>query len=604
MVRFGSQTALNSHGSRTIVRILSAILCLIIVQALPAQAHSDQTLSTPSQIQTTKYDYTFFQGTQYPLTVTFLRGEEPGPTVMVQGGIQGDEPSGFISAQLLTHAKVKKGNLIIVPRANVPSINLQARQVNVDMNRRFDQDYNRFYEDRLARVVRFLLGQSDALIHLHEGSGFYNPTYIDQMRNPMRYGQSIIIDTLDYGGFALGDTVNDALAELNPGIEPEKYRFKLFNTKTFDEHSDYKQMRKSLTCYALTVEGIPAVAVEVSKHIAQLDWKVQRQVEATLVLLKHYGVLVDPIRVTSKSVDHYAKQGVGVRINGRLMTSGQVLNLVPGAPLTAESDGRANDLAPSLALFASDRPGVNLLSAPRLALDRFNNLELRADGKKILNAQVRFHGEKPGMPEGDGLTFVCWLNGQPVFVRDGQSLATVMGDQLIIEGVWGSSRSEVLNLKGYVARPRSNDGQDIGWEIILDPENFIAKYRLSTNDPTVSRFQVVRETKGAKKASFYVDITPRTVHALRLRDQHGQSLVVPWAPGSDYHIPGGEYVLEDTWSNGSAAKLTPTVQGLPIRVGGSFVVPQDRTLDLNIHLATTFAPVGTMTFQPSGMASR
>ncbi len=61
------------------------------------------------------------------------------------------------------------------PGPTCPSIHVHQRAVNVDMNRRFDRDYNQFYEDRLARAVRFLLSQSSALIHLHEGSGFYDP---------------------------------------------------------------------------------------------------------------------------------------------------------------------------------------------------------------------------------------------------------------------------------------------------------------------------------------------------------------------------------------------------------------------------------------------
>ncbi|MBU1610962.1 MAG: succinylglutamate desuccinylase/aspartoacylase family protein [Proteobacteria bacterium] len=522
---------------------------------------------------------------------------------MVQGGIQGDEPSGFISAQLLTQAQVLKGNLIIVPRANVPSINLRKRQVNVDMNRRFDQDYNRFYEDRLARVVRFLLDQSDALIHLHEGSGFYNPTYVDQMHNPKRFGQSIIVDTLNYGDFSLADTVNSALAELNPGIEPEKYRFQLFNTQTFDENSNYKEMRKSLTCYALTEHGIPAVAIELSKDIAQLDWKVRNQVAATVVLLKHYGVIATTPPVTKAIVDSYSAQGINVRINGRPLKAGQVLDLVPGSPLSAEPEADStHELDPSLALFASDRPGVNLLSAPRMALDKFSNLELFSDGKQVLKTSVRFHGVKPGNLADDALAFVCWLNGQPLFVQDGQILPVVEGDQLIIEGVWGSSFAEILNLKGYVAKPQSNDGQDIGWEIILDPGNFISKYQVNTTDKTIVRFQVVRETVGTPKASFYVDIAPRKVHALRLVDSHGQPLVVPWAPGNDYHLPSGDYVLEDTWSNGSPAKLTAMAKGLPISPGGSFHVPHDESLTMDLRQATTFAPLGTMVFHSSSIA--
>ncbi|MFW5836662.1 MAG: M99 family carboxypeptidase catalytic domain-containing protein, partial [Desulfovibrionaceae bacterium] len=160
---------------------------------------------------------TFFENTQYPLTAWFIEGDEPGPTIMVQGGIQGDEKAGFLTAQLLTAARVRKGRLIIVPRANVPSINVSQRQVNVDLNRRFDKKYNQFYEDRLALAIRFLVSKATAFIHLHEGSGFYHPTYVDDLRNPLRYGQSIIIDTMIFENrINLAETVSQVLSELNP----------------------------------------------------------------------------------------------------------------------------------------------------------------------------------------------------------------------------------------------------------------------------------------------------------------------------------------------------------------------------------------------------
>ena len=117
--------------------------------------------------------YVFFEKTQYPLTVHVLEGQEAGPTILVQGGIQGDEASGYMTAELLGRARVKKGRLIVIPRANLPSVHLRQRQVNVDMNRRFDQEYGKFYEDILARAVRYILKNCDGLIHLHEGSGFY-----------------------------------------------------------------------------------------------------------------------------------------------------------------------------------------------------------------------------------------------------------------------------------------------------------------------------------------------------------------------------------------------------------------------------------------------
>jgi len=524
---------------------------------------------------------------------------------MVQGGIQGDETAGFVTAQLLTQAKVTRGNVIILPRANVPSINLRKRQVNVDMNRRFDQDYNRFYEDRVARVIRFLLAQSDAFIHLHEGSGFYNPTYVNKLRNPKRYGQSIIVDTLVYDKIDLADTVNSVLTELNGQIRSSDYQFKLFNTKTFDKGTDYPEMRKSLTCYALAEHGIPAMAVEVSKSIRQIDWKVRQQLSATIMLLQRFGVSVTPPDFSDEDVKAYARRDVQVSVNGRLLTSRGFINLSPGATLSVDQlSSGPSEFAPELALFASDRPGVNLIKARRMALEQFSELELRSDGKRVVKAQVRWTGKMPNSPGDDKAVFVCWLNGNPVFVRDGEILRTVLGDQLILEGLWGSDSKEVINLKGFVAIPWANNGQDMGWEIILDPGNFMSKYGLKSDRLGATRFRVVRETPGKSKATFYIDIAPRTVHALRLADSRGQSLLIPWTSGGNYRLPEGEYKLEAAWSNGPGDKLVTTADNMPLESGTAFKVDFGSPLELTVRHATTFGDLGTMTFSAGGLAER
>jgi len=524
---------------------------------------------------------------------------------MVQGGIQGDETAGFVTAQLLTQAKITRGKVIILPRANVPSINLHKRQINVDMNRRFDQDYNRFYEDRVARVIRFLLAQSDAFIHLHEGSGFYNPTYVNNLRNPKRYGQSIIVDTLVYQKIDLAHTVNSVLDELNQSIGTSDYQFKLFNTKTFDQGTDYPEMRKSLTCYALAEHGIPAMAVEVSKSIRQIDWKVRQQLSATIMLLNRFGVHVTPPDFSDADVRAYARKGVQVSINGRIMEKDGVINLAPGATLDVEQiSAGPTEFAPELALFASDRPGVNLMKARRMALEPFSELELRSDGKRVARTQVRWTGKMPASPGDDNPVFVCWLNGNPIFVRDGEVLRTVIGDQLILEGLWGSDQQEIVNLKGFVAIPWANNGQDMGWEIILDPDNFMSKYSLKSDRPGATRYRVVRETIGAQTASFSIDIAPRTVHALRLADKQGQSLLIPWTSGGSYLLPEGEYVLEAAWSNGPGDKLLATAGTLPLDLGTSFTVDYIKPLELTVRHATTFGDLGTMTFTAGGLAKR
>jgi len=580
--------------SSLLKHILSIISFLSLVTVLSA-----------SHAQAGSWEHSFFSGTQYPLKVFFIQGEQPGPTIMVQGGIQGDESSGFITAQLLSQAKVSHGNLIVLPRANVPSINLHQRQVNVDMNRRFDQNYNRFYEDRVARVIRFLLAQADAFIHLHEGSGFYNPTYIDPMRNPMRYGQSIIVDTLVYDKIDLAHTVNSVLEELNRTIGSSDYQFQLFNTRTFDQATDYPEMRKSLTCYALAEHGIPAMAVEVSKDIRQVGWKVRQQLAATVMLLSRLGVQVTPPDFTDDDVYAYTGKNVKVQVNGRDLMADGAISLAPGATLAVEQvQSGSREFSPELALFASDRPGVNLMQARRMVLEPFTELELRSDGQTVASAKVRWTGKLPVAPGGDKPVFVCWLNGNPVFVRDGDVLHTVLGDQLILEGIWGSDLQEVVNLKGFVAIPWANNGQDLGWEIILDPDNFISRYSLDSDRPGAVRYRVVRETEGAPEASFSIDIEPRKVLALRLADDKGQSLLIPWTSGGSYRLPVGEYVLESAWSNGPGDKLVATAGTLPLEVGKAFTVDYARPLELTVRQATTFGNLGTMTFSAGGLADR
>lgn len=546
-----------------------------------------------------KSGFVFFEGTQYPLGVVFIRGEAPGPTVMIQGGIQGDEPTGFLSAQVLAESRVLKGNLIVVPRANVPSIHVHQRSVNVDMNRRFDRDYNQFYEDRLARVVRFLLSQSSAFIHLHEGSGFYDPVYVSPLRNPSRWGQSIIIDANTHERLDLARLVNAALAEINASVKEQDLQFKLFNTRTFEPDSQYaKEMRKSLTFYALANLNIPAMAVEVSKNIGALGWKVKHQVYATSVLLKHCGVEIVPPRVDEAEIQRLHERDHRVKVNGKPL-DGQALAVPPGGTLKVDPGSAGRDAhGQVVAVFASDRQGVNLVDSPRMALERFQELETRVDGRKVSSTSVHFAGEMPPpLPAGPPV-FVCWLNGKPQQVAHGGVLQTVVGDQLVIDGVLGSKWKETLNFKGYTARPWSNDGQDMGWEIILDPESFIDKYRLPGPGKDVARYQVVRETAGARTAHFFVDVEPRQIQSLKLVDAKGQPVNVRWSSGGEVALAPGEYAVADAHGNGPASRLLPVLGNRPLKTGEKFRLEAGRTQLLTLRQSTTFAGLGAMTLVP------
>jgi hypothetical protein len=540
--------------------------------------------------------YTFFEGTQFPLTAYFISGERPGPTVMVQGGIQGDEVSGYISAQLLTRAKVRRGNLLVVPRANVPSIHAVKRLINVDLNRRFDRDYNTFYEDRLARVIRFLLGGCDAFIHLHEGSGFYHPTWVDTLRNPRRWGQSIIIDAQYTGnGLPLANTVNSVLGALNPAIVPADYQFQLFNTNTFAKDTAYPDQRKSLTFYAMNSLHIPALAIEVSKNIHRLGWKVINQLKATEHFLMSFGVEVDLPYVTEKDIEEQAFSGPLVMVDGMPLAEAQKngIKAAPGKRIAATAQG-GGLCEPAVAVFVSDRPELNIIGSPRLALGPIKSVTVKADGRKLAKVPVRWSKEAAEGFSGPPL-LVLWINGEIKFLPAGQTLSVVAGDKLVIEGLWGAVKPEILNLKGYVSNPRGNDGQDAGNEIVLDADNFIRRYLGKPKRGPGWITRIVRETPGKKRTEFKLHITPRQVLALKLDGAGGRSHFVSWTPEGRELLPPGEYILAGAWSNGGPDKILATSGHKPLPWGSRITLRPGDEKPLTLRQALTFKPLGQMT---------
>ena len=58
-------------------------------------------------------------GTAGDTDLFVLSGAEPGATVLVLGGTHGDEPAGYVAAVMLVErARVVRGRLIVIPRAN------------------------------------------------------------------------------------------------------------------------------------------------------------------------------------------------------------------------------------------------------------------------------------------------------------------------------------------------------------------------------------------------------------------------------------------------------------------------------------------------------
>ena len=192
------------------------------------------------------------------------------PVVLVVGGIQGDEPGGFSAATLLTtHYTIQKGVLWVVPNLNFPSIIKRSRGLHGDMNRKFAKLDNSDPEFGTVRRIQELISHPrvSLVLNLHDGSGYYRQSYEDKLRNPNRWGQSVIIDqeALD-GAFmgSLGEEARQAAEAANSKLLSPQHVLHVHNTKTAE--GDH-EMDKSLSYFAVR-QGKAAFGLEASKEFS------------------------------------------------------------------------------------------------------------------------------------------------------------------------------------------------------------------------------------------------------------------------------------------------------------------------------------------------
>jgi len=198
------------------------------------------------------------------------KGQDDNNTLLIIGGIQGDEPGGFISASLIsTHYEITKGSVWVVPNLNFHSIIERSRGPYGDMNRKFahlsksDPEY-----ETIQRIKRYIRDERVKLIvNLHDGSGFYRPKYEDRLHSPHRWGQCSIIDQSNINAPLYGNLEsisNAVVSHVNDNLLRYEDRYHLHNTRTVEGD---KEMEKTLTYYAIN-HGKAAFGNEASKNLA------------------------------------------------------------------------------------------------------------------------------------------------------------------------------------------------------------------------------------------------------------------------------------------------------------------------------------------------
>lgn len=238
----------------------------------------------------------FFKNSDHELEVIRIKGEAAGLTLLIFGGIHGDEPGGHFAPEILAEIQLSKGNLIVVPRANFAGIMTNQREIYGDMNRKFiDKEYLEDPDSNVIQILKDLMKEADIFLNLHDAYGFHRDEYISKNYNPYRYGQSLIVDTARFYSEKLKKEINleeigrRIVDRVNSQINSKKFNFCFWNHNSVAADTRFVDMQKSATYYAVTKYSIPGFGLETSRDLPSLSLRVKHQLLVIKEVLNEFG---------------------------------------------------------------------------------------------------------------------------------------------------------------------------------------------------------------------------------------------------------------------------------------------------------------------------
>lgn len=157
--------------------LLAFLVSAVFVAPKPAEA------STREKVVLAK-------GTAYATDMYIIKSGKPGPVVMIVGGVHGNEPAGYIAAGKMVDTNIKKGTLLVIPKANRLAVEHEKRYYggHGDLNRDFPMSKYESPDGALSRAIWAAVKKYNVkyVMDMHEGYDYY------KNRSTSSVGQSLI----------------------------------------------------------------------------------------------------------------------------------------------------------------------------------------------------------------------------------------------------------------------------------------------------------------------------------------------------------------------------------------------------------------------------
>jgi hypothetical protein len=188
-------------------------------------------LSVPFASAVERSEGTIATGTEWETPWYRIESGEPGPVLVLTGGIHGNEPAGWLAADQIRHWPIVRGTLVVLPEANRLALAEGSRRFpglegdSGDLNRHFPRtdDAEKTLSPLAEEIWAFVKKQEpDWVIDLHEG-------FAVRRKNSKSVGSTILCDATE----ETRPLFEHCIATVNASIDdPENLFLLIDNSRT------------------------------------------------------------------------------------------------------------------------------------------------------------------------------------------------------------------------------------------------------------------------------------------------------------------------------------------------------------------------------------
>ncbi|MYB41281.1 MAG: hypothetical protein F4X76_03635, partial [Chloroflexi bacterium] len=272
--------------------------------ATPAPSPTPEPTPEPTPWPAGREDIALLEGTEWENPLVAHHSGEEGPSVLVLGGVHGNEPGSWLATEEIVEWQPVRGSLIVIPRANIVATRVGERTLPElgDLNRLYPgaADAELPMSRMAAQIVEVARRYRVSLVlDLHESWGFY----VERGSNS---GTAFIGQTITGGPGADSEAATRIAEDFNAQVEIERDQLvardrgswgfgSSQNSPSFDDTSSWGGWRPGRGGSSLSlgnyVEGLTPILVEMGQHNQALERRAELHQLVTRIALTQRGML-------------------------------------------------------------------------------------------------------------------------------------------------------------------------------------------------------------------------------------------------------------------------------------------------------------------------